>query len=236
MENMLQMLLTGDFRRWGAIQHAQYTRWFGCVQHIGIEIESERNPMSPDIHALEIKGFIRTNCRTGAELTYLFDCTDAQKFYNKTIWAVQQLGNRNFPTLGGLHINVQFGAVFNVSMYANERDESKKYKYIVKRCVNTHKDVINNSSKYAYGRIEFKRCSPFIEPIDLLSQMLICAAMVHRANTEDLRRLVNCIRLIRATLPNKSMLIDLDAFLRTHKLIDKTEERIGYQLSSIAVC
>lgn len=213
---MVKLLLTGDFRRWGVIQLHQYLRWFGDVKRVGIEIETD--VLSHEtIKSLETKGFKKTRCSSGTELTYLFDVSNPTELYRDVHTVVQWLGKHRVSTLGGLHINVQVGAVFLRSQSGPYDFETERYRYAMRKATELKDDV--EYTEEGVWRLEFKGASGFIEPVDLLTQILLFAAVTRKANTDDMRKLCIAFDKTRKKLPNGEFLIALENVIQKNTLL-----------------
>lgn len=224
MENMVKLLLTGDFRRWGVIQLHQYLRWFGDVKRVGIELETDIL-QHETIRSLETKGFKETRCSSGTELTYLFDVTSPSELYRDVHTVVRWLGKHKVSTLGGLHINVQVGTTFLKSQVAPCNLETPRYRYASRLASNLHWDVEYSEEEAEVSRLEFKGGSGFIEPVDLLTQILLFAAVTRKANSSDIKRLCTTFEKIRKSLPNGEFLIALKSVVDRNYLLQEYSYR-----------
>lgn len=103
MKKMIEGFLTGNFRRWGATQYAQYHRCLGQSEYCGIELEFTAVPSIDEQVKLierEIK-FVHSK-----EIIHLFSVSDPIKF-RKELIEIWTFLLKNVPVSGSVHFNHQ---------------------------------------------------------------------------------------------------------------------------------
>ncbi len=103
MKKMIEGFLTGNFRRWGATQYAQYQRALGQSQYCGIELEFIEEP-SVDVKIQMIERNIKFV--HNIECIYLFDVSNPIKF-RKELIEIWTFLLKNVPVSGSVHFNHQ---------------------------------------------------------------------------------------------------------------------------------
>ena len=199
-----------QLRRWKPIHYSMYRQLIGNRGKIGIEIEYDSFPTPEEkIYSQRtIKKYAESEslCKWeitdlfsyGFEVICLFDVTDPSILYYQIHEQLRLLREANFPTTGGLHVNVQMN---NLPLINKSLDVFLYWK---------------ETSTTGKKRAEFKFCSPFLTHSDLIAQLILTSKKVKINNEFDIKQIEILLENIYRVYPRclRHLQMDLSTFLR----------------------